>query len=81
MGIGCYPIQAALIAFNHEEPISIKASGHTRMFEGELTDTMASITLLFKDNGMAVLNCLGDDAEQINSLTIYGTKGNRKVFS
>jgi predicted dehydrogenase len=75
MGIGCYPVQAALIAFNHEEPELVTATGHTREFQGQLTDTMASITLLFKNNRMAVLNCLGQDIESINSLKIYGTEG------
>ncbi|CAF1216333.1 unnamed protein product [Rotaria sp. Silwood1] len=75
MGIGCYPIQAALIAFNHEEPELVTATGHTREFQGEITDTMASITLLFKNNRMAVLNCLGEKIGAINSLTIHGTEG------
>ncbi len=75
MAIGCYPIQAALIAFDHEEPESIVAAGHTRQYQGELADTMASITLLFKDNRMAVLNCLGENIEPINSLKIHGTEG------
>jgi predicted dehydrogenase len=77
MGIGCYPLQAALIAFNHEEPESITATGHTREFQGELTDIMASITLLFKNNRMAVLNCLGQDLAGISSLKIHGTEGNK----
>ena len=75
MAIGCYPVQAALIAFDHEEPQAIRAAGHTREFQGELTDTMASITLSFSNQRMAVLNCLGEDIEAISSLTIYGSKG------
>lgn len=75
MSIGCYPIQAALIAFDHEEPIEVRAVGYTKENEGETTDSMANITLIFKDNRMAVLNCLGQNIESINSLTIYGTKG------
>ncbi|CAF3128696.1 unnamed protein product [Rotaria socialis] len=75
MAIGCYPVQAALIAFDHEEPVSIVASGHTREHQGEKTDSMATITLLFKNNRMAVLNCLGQDIGAINSLTIHGTEG------
>ena len=75
MGIGCYPVQAALIAFDHEEPESVIAAGHTREFQGALTESTATITLLFKNNRMAVLNCLGEGIEAINSLSIYGTKG------
>ena len=75
MDIGCYPIQAALIAFNHEEPELVRATGHTREFQGEISDTMASITLLFKNNRMAVLNCLGEDMEMVGSLKIHGTEG------
>lgn len=75
MAIGCYPIQAALIAFDHEEPIEVRAVGHTKENEGETSDSMANITLIFKNNRMAVLNCLGENIESINSLTIYGTKG------
>jgi len=75
MAIGCYPIQAALIAFNHEEPESVIATGHTRIRQGELTDTMACITLIFKNNRMAVLTCLGEDIESVGSLKIYGTEG------
>ncbi|CAF1063811.1 unnamed protein product [Adineta steineri] len=75
MGIGCYPVQAALIAFNHEEPESIIATGHTRELNGELTDRMITITLLFKNNRMAVLNCIGEDIEAISSLKIHGTEG------
>jgi len=75
MAIGCYAVQAALIAFDHEEPESVTATGHTREFQGEISDTMVSITLLFKNNRMAVLNCLGQDIEGINSLKIHGTEG------
>jgi len=75
MGIGCYPVQAALIAFNHEEPEAVVATGHTREFEGEITDTTATITLLYKNNRMAVLNCLGEDFPSIHSLKIHGTEG------
>jgi hypothetical protein len=77
MAIGCYPLQAALIAFDHEEPELIRATGHTREFRGEITDTMACITLLFKNNRMAVLNNLGQDIDSIGSLKIHGTKGNK----
>ncbi|CAF4996843.1 unnamed protein product, partial [Rotaria sp. Silwood1] len=75
MTIGCYGVQAALLAFNHEEPESVTATGHTREFQGEITDAMASITLLFKNNCMAVLNFLGENIGTINSLTIHGTEG------
>ena len=75
MAIGCYPVQAALIAFNHEEPEAIVAAGHARDFQGELTDSTASITLLYSNNRMAVLNCLGEDIESIHSLAIHGTQG------
>jgi predicted dehydrogenase len=75
MAIGCYPVQAALIAFDHEEPQSIIAAGHTKDFQGQLADRMSSITLLFANNRMAVLTCLGEDIEAISSLKIYGTKG------
>jgi len=78
MGIGCYPLQAALIAFNHEEPESIVATGFTREFQGQLTDTTGTIILLFKNNRMAVLNCLGEDMEAIHSLKIHGTEGRRE---
>ena len=77
MAIGCYPVQAALIAFNHEEPELIRATGHTKEHQGEITDAMVSITLLFKNNRMAVLNCLGENIESINSLKIHGTEGNK----
>ena len=73
--IGSYPIQAAMIAFDHEEPIEICATGHTKEHHGERTDTMANVTLRFKNNRMAVLNCLGENIEAISSLIIYGTKG------
>ncbi|CAF1192929.1 unnamed protein product [Adineta ricciae] len=75
MAIGCYPIQAALIAFNHEEPESIRAVGHTKEHENQLSDRMVSIILLYKDNRMAVLTCLGEDIESVSSLKIYGTEG------
>ena len=75
MSIGCYPIQAALVAFDHEEPIEVRAVGHTKDDGGETSDSMANITLIFKDNRMAVLNVLGQNIEAINSLMIYGTKG------
>lgn len=78
MAIGCYPIQAALIAFNHEEPESIVATGFTKQHQGELTDTMATIILLYKNNRMAVLNCLGEDMGAIHSLNIHGTEGKRE---
>lgn len=78
MGIGCYPIQAALIAFDHEEPESVVATGFTREYQGELTDTMATIVLLFKNNRMAVLNCLGEDMGAIHSLKVHGTEGMEK---
>jgi predicted dehydrogenase len=78
MAIGCYPLQAALIAFDHEEPESITATGHTREFQGEISDTMVGITLLFKNNRMAVLNCLGQDIGGIHSLKVHGTKGRKK---
>jgi predicted dehydrogenase len=75
MAIGCYPIQAALIAFNHEEPESIVATGHSKEYQGKLNDTLFNITLKYSNNRLAVLNCLGEDIEPINSLKIYGTKG------
>lgn len=75
MSIGCYPIQAALVAFDHEEPIEVRAVGHTKDNGGETSDSMSNITLIFKDNRMAVLNVLGQNIEAINSLSIYGTKG------
>jgi predicted dehydrogenase len=75
MAIGCYPIQAALLAFDHEEPVSVIASGQTQIFQGELTDRMATVTLVFKNGRMAVLNCHGEDIESVSSLTIYGTQG------
>lgn len=75
MAIGCYPVQAALIAFDHEEPESVVAAGHTREFQGATTESTATITLLFKNNRMAILNCLGEGIDAINSLTIYGAKG------
>ncbi len=81
MGIGCYPVQAALLAFNHEEPEKIIATGHTKEFQGLVTDTMVSITLLFKNNRMAVLNCLGENIGAINSLKIHGTEGKKKEVS
>jgi len=78
MGIGCYPLQAALIAFNHEEPESIVATGFTREFQGQLTDTMGTIILLYKKNRMAVLSCIGEDnIGGINSLRIHGTEGQK----
>ncbi|CAF1279827.1 unnamed protein product [Rotaria sordida] len=80
MGIGCYPVQAALLAFNHEEPELVTATGHTREFEDEITDTMASITLLFKNNRMAVLNYLGQDIGAIHSLTIHEAEDKNKIF-
>jgi predicted dehydrogenase len=75
MAIGCYPVQAALIAFDHEEPELVRATGFTREYKGERTDAMVTITLLFKNNRMAVLNCLGEDIKSINSLKIHGTEG------
>ncbi|UJR22042.1 hypothetical protein I4U23_025110 [Adineta vaga] len=75
MAIGCYPIQAALIAFDHEEPEIIRATGHTKEHQNQLTDRMASITLLFKNNRMAVLTCITEDIESASSLKIYGTEG------
>jgi len=41
---------------------------------------MASITLLYKNNRMAVLNCLGEDIQAAHSLKIYGTEGSKKNF-
>lgn len=80
MGIGCYPIQAALIAFDHEEPVAVVSAGHTQDYQGGKTDIMATIILLFKNNRMAVLNCLGQQISEINSLTIYGTEGKKVLF-
>jgi predicted dehydrogenase len=80
MSIGCYPIQAALIAFNHEEPKSIVATGFKGEFQGKLTDRMVIIILKYSNNRLAVLNCLGEDIESINSLKIHGTKGKMKMI-
>lgn len=75
MGIGCYVVQAALIAFDHEEPESVHAVGTTDTVNGEKTDRMVTIVLRFKNNRMAVLNCLGENIAPINSLVIHGSKG------
>ena len=80
MCIGCYPIQAALIAFNHEEPESIIATGYKAANQGKVTDRMASITLKYSNQRLAVLNCLGESIQPINSLKIHGTAGNRKYI-
>jgi predicted dehydrogenase len=80
MSIGCYPIQAALIAFNHEEPESIIATGYKGESQGKLTDRIVSITLKYSNHRLAVLNCLGEDIEPINSLNIHGTKGKVKCI-
>jgi len=80
MSIGCYPLQAALLAFQHEQPEKVIASGHVRKLEnGELSDSTANITLLFKNNRMAVLNIIGTDMDEINSLRIYGSKGTIEI--
>ncbi len=81
MCIGCYPIQAALIAFNHEEPESIIATGFKGESQGKITDRTATIILKYSNQRLAVLNCLGEAIEPINSLRIHGTKGNRKYIS
>ena len=75
MIIGCYPIQAALLAFDHEEPQAVVATGDTREFQGKRNDTLVNIVLKYSNNRHAVLNCMGEDIEAISSLKIYGTKG------
>lgn len=81
MAIGCYPIQAALIAFNHEEPESVVATGHTKEFQGKWNETAVSLTLKYSNGRLAVLNCLGEDIESINSLKVHGTKGEISCLS
>ncbi|CAF1563017.1 unnamed protein product, partial [Didymodactylos carnosus] len=76
MASGIYPIQVALLAFNHEEPEKIIASGHTKKnIDDEISDSMSTITLLYKKNRMAVLTNVGEDIEAVGSLKVYGTKG------
>lgn len=80
MIIGCYPIQAALLAFNHEEPQAVVATGSTREYQGKRNDTVVSIVLKYSNNRQAVLNCMGEDIDWISSLKIYGTKGKKDWF-
>lgn len=75
MLIGCYPIQAALLAFNHEEPETVIAVGHTKEYQGKQNDTLVTLILKYSNGRQAILNSLGEDVEGINSLKIYGTKG------
>lgn len=75
MLIGCYPIQAALVAFNHEEPVDVIAVGHTKEYQGKQNDTLVTIVLKYSNGRQAVLNSLGENVEGINSLKVYGTKG------
>lgn len=79
MCIGCYPIQAALLAFNHEEPEAVVATGSTREYQGKQNDTVFSIVLKYSNNRQAVLNCLGENIDWISSLRIYGTKGKKEI--
>lgn len=51
--IGIYPIQLACLAFDHEKPIKITATGHL-MDTG--VDESCSITLLFSGGRFAVIN-------------------------
>uniref|UniRef100_A0A914W4N8 Trans-1,2-dihydrobenzene-1,2-diol dehydrogenase n=1 Tax=Plectus sambesii TaxID=2011161 RepID=A0A914W4N8_9BILA len=68
--IGCYLVQLALLAFNHDKPELITAVGWKR----DGVDNAGSVTLKFSGERMAQLLYNGNFYMK-NQAVIYGTKG------
>lgn len=77
LSFGIYPIQLACLAFNHEKPIKITASG-SLLPSG--VDKCSSISLLYSDGRLAVLNVSAGGAF-FAPTQIIGTKGVLQVLN
>ncbi|RNA32836.1 trans-1-2-dihydrobenzene-1-2-diol dehydrogenase-like [Brachionus plicatilis] len=71
LDIGIYPIQMICYLMDHEKPLKISCSGHL-MPSG--CDESASITLLYKNNRMAVIN-MSTTCVQNARTSVMGDKG------
>jgi len=75
LDVGIYPIQLACLAFDHEKPMKITASGH--QFENGV-DSAGTIILLYSGNRMATISfsCFG---AFFAPTFIVGTKGTMQI--
>ncbi|XP_033110385.1 trans-1,2-dihydrobenzene-1,2-diol dehydrogenase-like [Anneissia japonica] len=76
LDLGIYTVQLALMVFGGQMPLSVASKGF--LTENGVDET-SSTTLLFPDNGIAVLTCTGT-CTLPNEADIVGTKGRMRIF-
>ncbi|XP_071941909.1 trans-1,2-dihydrobenzene-1,2-diol dehydrogenase-like [Antedon mediterranea] len=76
LDLGIYTVQLALMVFSGQMPLSVTTKGF--LAESGVDET-STTTLLFPNNGIAVLTCTGT-CTLPNEADIVGTRGRMRIF-